>query len=402
MSTIFPSGIDTNITLPLVIDNTTSVSAATVNQLQNTIIVIESNVGTNAQSVYGTIAQRLSAIEAILQSIISSGTGPISPVFFNGDIQGTNTRQVIVGLQNRPLSSANPTTGQAIIWSGSTWAPTTIPSATTISLGLVQLTRDLAGTSSAPQVVGIRGTNIQNAAPTDKSVLIYDVSTSQFLIRPLTSADLATPFTITSFTMSGANAVEVGTTVVNPTFFNTFSSTPTSAFITNTDLISSPTIEVSPWNGAVVSGSFVHNTINASVTFTLTASDGSGTQQATQTIQYQGRSFFGIGTSGATSATASGSNAILVAATGTLSITGIFPSIPGQSFGPVTPTAQKIYFLTPHTSTPHTFIDQFTFPFSFFAPTIFSFTNQNSIVLSYDLYESVNSLSTSFTILAVS
>jgi hypothetical protein len=402
MATIFPNGVDTVITLPSVIDNTTPVSASTVNTLRDTIIVIESNIGTNAQSVYGTIAQRLSAIEAILQSIINSGTGPISPVFFNGDIQGTNIRQIIIGLQNRPLSSANPTTGQAIIWSGSQWAPTTIPSTTTISLGTIQLNHDLAGTATNPLVIGLYGFPIQNIAPLDKAVPIWNASLGYYQIRQLTSADLATSFTITSFTMSGSNAVEVGTTVVNPTFFNTFSSTPTTVFITNTDLISSPTIEISPWAGVVVPGSFTHNTINASVIFTLTASNGPGNQQAIQTIQYQGRSFFGIGTAGATGATASGNNAILVGATGTLAITGLFASIPGQSFGPITPTAQKIYFLTPHTATPHTFIDQFTFPFAFLSPTTFSFTNQNGVVLSYDLYESANSLSTQFTILAVS
>jgi hypothetical protein len=401
--TIFPSGIDTNITLPIVIDNTTPISAATVNQLQNTIIVIESNIGSNAQSIYGTIAERLTAIEAILQEIINSGSSGGSSVIFSGDIIGTSIKQIIVGLQNRPLSSANPTVGQAIIWSGSSWIPTTIPSATTISLGMTQLSLDLSGTAVAPQVVGIRGVGIQNTIPVDKAVPIFNITTGKYDLRPLTSADLGTSFTITSFALSGGvNTVEVGTTITNPAFTSSYSTPASSGFITNTDNIDSPLILTTPFTAGVVVGSFTHNIINASVVFTLTASNGSSTQQSTQTIQYQGRSFFGIGSAGSTGATASGNNAVLVGATGTLSISGLFSSIPGQSFGPVSPTGQKIYFLTPHTATPHTFLDQFTFPFAFLPPTVFSFTNQKGISLSYDLYESQNSLSTPFTILAVS
>jgi hypothetical protein len=126
------------------------------------------------------------------------------------------------------------------------------------------------------------------------------------------------------------------------------------------------------------------------------------TKTATQSITFLARSFGGIGGAGAVSATASGSTAVLDSSLGTLSDEGLHSSDVGQSYGPFSPTVQKIYLLLPHTATPHTFKDQSGFQFPMNAPTTFSFTNQNSAVLSYDLYESTNSLSTPFTITVVS
>jgi hypothetical protein len=92
---------------------------------------------------------------------------------------------------------------------------------------------------------------------------------------------------------------------------------------------------------------------------------------------------------------------VLDAGHGTLASEGLFSSVVGQSFGPFVPSTQKIYVLTPHTATPHTFHDQNGFTFAMNAPTTFSFTNQLGVVLSMDLYESTNLLSSSFTITVV-
>jgi hypothetical protein len=117
---------------------------------------------------------------------------------------------------------------------------------------------------------------------------------------------------------------------------------------------------------------------------------------------YLERSFGGVGTAGATGATASGNNALLAGGIGTLTNQGLFSNIVGQMFGPFSPSTQKIYVLTPHTASPHVFHDQNGFPFAMNAPTNFTFVNQNSVSLSYDLYESTNLLSSTFTLTVIS
>jgi hypothetical protein len=199
---------------------------------------------------------------------------------------------------------------------------------------------------------------------------------------------------ITSF--AGAQTVECGATITNPSFTAAYSSLPTSSTVTNTDAVDSPHNLTTPFTGVTLSGSFSKSTVNATTTFTLTAVAAT-TKTAAVNFTWEARSFGGIGTAGATSSTASGNNATLVGATGTL--TGpLSASVIGQSFGPYSPTAQKIYLQVPHTSTPHTFKDQNGFGFVMNAPTTFNFTNQLGAVISMDLYESNILLSTPFTV----
>jgi hypothetical protein len=43
-----------------------------------------------------------------------------------GDVGGSTSSPTIISLRGNPLSSATPTTGQAIVWNGSTWIPQTV------------------------------------------------------------------------------------------------------------------------------------------------------------------------------------------------------------------------------------------------------------------------------------
>jgi hypothetical protein len=200
-------------------------------------------------------------------------------------------------------------------------------------------------------------------------------------------------FTILSFT--GCNGVlELGATVTNPVCTATYSSTPTSASITNTDGISSPTNLVSPFTNTTITGSFVHTSI-ATTTMTLTAV-GTSTQTATQTYTWNPRIFGGIGNAGATSTvTASGTNAVL-------STSNVIPSLQygaetvGQTFGPFSPSGQTVYLLLMGGS--HTFIDVGTgFPFAFNAPLTVSFVNAYGVTVTMYLYASTNTLTGTFT-----
>ena len=198
-------------------------------------------------------------------------------------------------------------------------------------------------------------------------------------------------FNITSFT--GGKTVELGTVVTNPTFNATYTITPASASITNTESIGSPLVLSSPFTTGTVSGTFVH-TATTTTTFTLTATQGT-TQSAQQTIAWQPAIFGGPGTGGATSSvTASGTTAVL-------STGSVLPRVQlgaetvGQTFGPYTASSQVIYLLLMGSS--HTFIDANTgFPFAFNAPVAVSFTNAQGTVVTMYLSSSTNVLTGSF------
>jgi hypothetical protein len=232
-------------------------------------------------------------------------------------------------------------------------------------------------------------------APSDSDVYIWNGS--EYALRKLTLDDLSPAFAIDSF--SGGSTVEIGATVTNPAFTASYSSTPASAQITNTASIDSPIVLTTPFTAGTVTGAFTE-TIETNVTFTLTAV-GATTQTATQTIAFEPRMFGGVGTSGATGATASGSTAALVGATGTLANEGLSDNPVGSVYGPFSPSGQKVYLFL--TGGSHTFKDNGTgFAFPFNAPTAVSFVNQNGSTVPMYLYESTNTLTGSYSILVVS
>lgn len=200
-------------------------------------------------------------------------------------------------------------------------------------------------------------------------------------------------FAISSFT--GSQTVEIGATVNNPSFAASYTVTPSSANITNTDGIDSPHALSSPFTSATISGNFTKTT-QTSLPFTLTAI-GPTTKTATQNITWSPRVFGGVGTAGATTATASGTNAVLGGGgSGTLSSAGLSNSQVNQIFGPYSPSNQKVYLLVIGNS--HTnIIDNLTgFAMPFNTPTAVTFTNQNGSTVAMYLYESTNLLSGTF------
>lgn len=221
--------------------------------------------------------------------------------------------------------------------------------------------------------------------------IAIDSTTGQW--GQLTQDDILPGFTIASFT--GGSTVEVGTTVTNPAFIASYSSTPASATITNTDSIGSPLALVSPFTHGTVTGAFKHTTVSAA-TFTLNATSGV-TKAATSAISWQPRTFAGVGAAGATGATAAGTTAVLTGTTGTLPSAGLN----NQTTYAATPSAQKVYILM--TGGTHTFKDASTgFAFAFNTPTSVSFVNANGSTIAMFLYESTNTLTGTFSIQVVS
>jgi hypothetical protein len=337
MVVLFPAQIDTSLSIPITIDGTTGVNASVINTLRSAILAIENTLGVNPAGVYATVRARLDNLENLIV-MLQEGEG--TTVNFAGDLFGNTVAQKVIGIQTIPVATNTPLQSYTIV---------------------------------------------------------FDTSIGHYNVRQLSEDDILPAFAITSF--SGGSTVEIGATVVNPSFSITYSTPAISANITNTDAIDSPLTLSSPFTSGTVVGSF-HHTSQNTVVFTLNASAATN-KTATTNLNFFPRSFAGVGTAGGTGASASGASAILSGATGTLSSLGLFSSAVGISTPTLSPSSQKIYILTPHTSTPHAFHDNLGFSFPMNSPTNFSFTNQNSSTLSYDLYESVNVLSSSFAITIV-
>lgn len=195
-------------------------------------------------------------------------------------------------------------------------------------------------------------------------------------------------FTITSFTGCGGS-FELGFSNTNPVCSATYSSTPASANITNTENIDSPLTLTTPFTSGTIVGTFTHSTVTTT-TVTL-AAIGSSTQTATQTMTWNPRIFGGIGAAGATSSvTASGTTAVL-STSDVLGSLQLGAETVGEVFGPFTGGGSKVYLLLKGGS--HTFIDNGTgFPLPFNSPTAVSFVNVNGVTVSLFLYESTNGL----------
>lgn len=69
MSTQYPNSVDTNSTLPKVVDGVSPIKANDVNQLQEAVIAVQTEVGTNPSSTFGTVKDRLTSIEASIAAV---------------------------------------------------------------------------------------------------------------------------------------------------------------------------------------------------------------------------------------------------------------------------------------------------------------------------------------------
>jgi hypothetical protein len=198
-----------------------------------------------------------------------------------------------------------------------------------------------------------------------------------------------TSFAITNFTTPNQGVVEVGTSLVNPTFSASYTSTPASAQITNTEAIGSPLTLSSPFTAGTVSGTFVHTTPETT-SFTLSATQGV-TQTWTLSIVWQYAIFGGVGATGASSTvTASGTTAVL--STGdVLQRVQLGAEAAGQTLGSYSPSGQYIYFLLVNSG--HSFVDSNTgLPLAVNAPVTVSFVNAKGVTVTMYLYRTTNAL----------
>jgi len=183
-------------------------------------------------------------------------------------------------------SSANYIVGDIVSYSNTLYIcianttnnlPTNVTYWTALSAG-VSLSRDLGVSTTNPQVVGIRGVDIQNTSPSDGYTLIYRSSNTSYNLIPngyvyLTGVSGAqSVFGIGSNTFYG-----IGTIYLTTTDFPSFA---TYTFENIVEASSSQTAEIRLYNltdGSVVSGSTLSTSSNtpAYISVNITPASGS-------------------------------------------------------------------------------------------------------------------------------
>jgi hypothetical protein len=153
MSTTFPASIDTNISLPIQTDSFSPVSGITVNNLQGAILAIEGALGIHPSSTYGNVANRFSILEGLV--------GNLQVISLAGDLGGTLSSPLVIGLQGLPVSSAPPAVGDILFWNGIAWVPSNVLINSVFVAG-----GDLAGDGYDQTVIGLQNHPITATTPT--------------------------------------------------------------------------------------------------------------------------------------------------------------------------------------------------------------------------------------------
>jgi len=79
MATNYPASTDDATSLPLVIDNVTSLSSSIINNLRNAIVAIEQELGAVPSSTFTTVRSRLDSLETTINSTLAITSINISP-----------------------------------------------------------------------------------------------------------------------------------------------------------------------------------------------------------------------------------------------------------------------------------------------------------------------------------
>lgn len=211
--TNYPAQIDTTASLSTVIDLQTPIKGDTVNRLRDAILSIESELGVKPAGADATVRARLDRFESLIVSDV---------VTINGDLGGTPSLPLVIGLQGRPISPTAPTFGQSLAWNGITWAPA----------NNIALSGDLGGVPLSPLVVGLQGNPVSNFAPTNGQVLTW-----------LTSSGKWTPQSISINVLPANTLLPVEVVFLGGDGYNTLSS-PSRVGARNVDMTPFPAISI--------------------------------------------------------------------------------------------------------------------------------------------------------------
>ena len=198
---------------------------------------------------------------------------------------------------------------------------------------------------------------------------------------PLTWDQILPAWAITGFAITQTSPVEVGTTITTPAFTASYSSTPTSAILTDTEGTAARTVTSTPTSFTSL-GTFTKTANNASVTWHLDAhSAASPTVRANVAVAWQPKVYWGTGAPGLRNAAA-----ILALTNKPLqgSRNGSYAYAGGN-----TAANLKVYYAAPSAyGTPVFKVGGIAFPITLVAAGV-SVTS-NGVTQNYDLWESDN------------
>lgn len=143
------------------------------------------------------------------------------------------------------------------------------------------------------KVVGLYGRSIHDSSPLPSQVVAWNPSMESWEYRKLSMDDITPAFTV-SMSIQGANIVETGATVTNPSFIASYNQEVIAASLTDNqgtpsaDVTATPTSFSSP-------GTFTKTFHGQSVNFILTATSAGGTIKTAQsTITWGSNTFWGV------------------------------------------------------------------------------------------------------------
>jgi hypothetical protein len=113
----YPAQIDNSQSLPTAVDNLTPVQGSIFNKLRDAVLAVESELGVKPSGSYTTVRARIDNLENII--------GNLQIIELHKDLGGTLEEPLVISIQGKPISTVAPTYGQALIWNGIAWTPTT-------------------------------------------------------------------------------------------------------------------------------------------------------------------------------------------------------------------------------------------------------------------------------------
>lgn len=168
------------------------------NKHKATAIDLVSPLSINSTTVY-TVETAVSTLNSFITTV-STTVPPDADgytkgiVKLSGDFGGTAASPLVVNLRGRPLSNSSPSSGQALIYNGTTWIPTTLSTAFTAG-------NDLTGTAINQIVSSLTGTtsgSYQTSPATliKANALMFDTSSSAIFTHQVRAAGLANGYTL--------------------------------------------------------------------------------------------------------------------------------------------------------------------------------------------------------------
>ena len=102
-----------------------------------------------------------------------------------GDLNGTITGVRVTGLQNRPVGTSVPSTGQALVWDGAQWTPQSVSGGVSSVFGRSGAIAAQAGDYSFPQIGGVVSAGQLPAESGDLSGSLASPTVTQLQGRPM-------------------------------------------------------------------------------------------------------------------------------------------------------------------------------------------------------------------------